>query len=47
MFLLEQLVPGYKPKYLNDLGKKGGLMNRDVRNTSDGKILKKVEPKRA
>ena len=46
-FLLEQLVPGYKPKYLNDLGKKGGLMNRDVRNTSDGKILKKVEPKRA
>jgi len=46
-FLLEQLVPGYKPKYLDGLGQKESSINKDFSNTSDGKILKKVEPKRA
>jgi len=46
-FLLEQLVPGYKPKYLDDLGQEEGIKNVEVNNTSNGKILKKVEPKRA
>ena len=45
-FLLEQLVPGYKPKYLDELGQKEDLMNKEFSNTSDGKILKKIEPKR-
>ncbi|MEO0684853.1 MAG: nucleoside-diphosphate sugar epimerase/dehydratase, partial [Cyanobacteria bacterium J06649_11] len=46
-FLLEQLVPGYKPKYLDNLGQKEGMKNEDIMNTSNAKILKKIEPKRA
>ena len=46
-FILEQLVPGYKPKYLDGLGQNESSINKDFSNTSDGKILKKVEPKRA
>ena len=47
VFLLEQLVPGYKPKYLDNLGQKEGIKNGEVNNTSNGKILKKAEPRRA
>ncbi|MEL6457114.1 MAG: nucleoside-diphosphate sugar epimerase/dehydratase [Cyanobacteria bacterium J06621_15] len=46
-FLLEQLVPGYKPRYLDDWGEREGFVNRNIRDASDGKILKKIEPKRA
>lgn len=46
-FLLEQLVPGYKPKYLDDRGEKEAVKNTDVEVNSNGKILSKVEPKRA
>lgn len=47
-FLLEQLVPGYKPKYLDDWGQKEGLTNSNYAvNNLDESNKRKVEPKRA
>ena len=46
-FVLEQLVPGYKPKYLDDWEEREGSINSNLEANSNGKILKKVEPRRA
>ncbi|WP_414621929.1 polysaccharide biosynthesis protein [Calothrix sp. CCY 0018] len=47
-FLLEQLVPGYKPKYLDDWGHKEDLTNSNYAvNNLDESNKRKVEPKRA
>ena len=43
MFLLEQLVPGYKPKYLENQGHIEGVKNRDVKATSNDSMLSKVK----
>ncbi len=47
-FLLEQLVPGYKPKYLDDTGLKEGLKNSNSGvNKANQSNKRKVEPKSA
>ena len=48
VFLLEQLVPGYKPKYLDDWGQKEELMNSNsAANEAKESNNRKVEPKSA
>ncbi len=47
-FLLEQLVPGYKPKYLDDLGQSENLTNiSSATNKANETIKSKVKPKSA
>ncbi|MBF2017210.1 MAG: polysaccharide biosynthesis protein [Rivularia sp. T60_A2020_040] len=48
MYLLEQLVPGYKPKYLDNLEQKYSLTNgNSVTNNVNEATQRKVEPKSA
>ncbi|MBE9214532.1 polysaccharide biosynthesis protein [Plectonema cf. radiosum LEGE 06105] len=48
MYLLEQLVPGYKPKYLENRGQKYSLTNSNsVTNNTNETTQIKVEPKSA
>ncbi|MGF1674684.1 MAG: polysaccharide biosynthesis protein, partial [Rivularia sp. (in: cyanobacteria)] len=48
MYLLEQLVPGYKPKYLENREQKYSLTNgNSVTNNANENTQRKVEPKSA
>lgn len=44
LFLLEQIVPGYKPKYIeNNLAVDVGINNNSIR-TTNGSIIARVQP---
>lgn len=43
-FLLEQLVPGYKPKYLQATSKIQAASNSNAKTNTDGNIITKAKP---